>query len=327
MPFMKFIPSVYELKLTTVSLYTDTSKEIKVGVGTVFNYSATTLYNRLISEFRAEIYDHKISIELIVPPHSTLLKPSEIRLNGIFYWDDIPVTNLRIKIDDSQNKLLSIKATLFTFYGNSYKSNLEAIQTTAGENDISCPLFANDEQSVCAHFPNAYKLYKIKDDDDVEISLHFFDVNKTPNWKNVVLPFECRPKEGQRQFRNYSCPDFYKIEKDKLSPSHFSFRSENLGVELIRYDYTLPCFFGGHPVERLSFFVENNNINDCHYIELKLIEAKKYSVDALRNFIHNILVEYNDDIEVTCEGIKTQSHYYVIDDDKIVRIFYSLSIN
>ena len=323
MPFMKFIPSVYELKLTTISLYTDTSKEMKVGVGTVFNYSATTLYNRFVSEFRTEIYDHKISIELIVPPHSTLLKPSEIRLNGIFYWDDIPVTNLRIKIDDSQNKLLSIKATLFTFYGNSYKSNLEAIQTTAGENSISHPLFTNNEQSVCAHFPNAYKLYKIKEDDDVEISLQFFNSDKKPHWIDVVLPLECRPQEGQRQFNDYSCPDFYKIGKNKLSPSHFSFRNASLNVELVRYDYALPCFFAGHPVEKLSFVVENNNINNCRYIELKLVEAEKYTVEALRNFLYNELAQYNEDIEVTCEGVKTQSHYYTIDDDRIVRVFYS----
>ncbi len=322
MPYSKFIPSVYELKLTTISLYTDVSKEVRVSVGTNFYYSATALYNRFISEFRTEIYDHKVSVELIIPVRSTPLNPSEIRFNGIFYWDDIPVTNLRIKIDDSQHKLLSIRATLFTFYGNSYKSNLEAIQKTAGENSISRPLFTNNENSLCLHFPNAFKLYKIREDDNVGISLHFFDFETKPYWKNVVLPLECRPNEGQRQFNDYSCPDFYKIGKSKFVPSHFSFGDENLNVQLVRYDYNIPCFFGGHPVEKLSFFVEDNDINNCRYIELRLIEAEKYSVEALRDFLYNELSKYNEKVELSCNGIRTHLHSYVILDDKRIRIYY-----
>ena len=88
-------------------------------------------------------------------------------LQGLFYWDNIPVTNINIVFDALSCSITSIQSVLFTFMGNAYMSNLGGIHR-AMKTPAVCQLHTEDS-CLTVDFGTAVKTYK-KDKTDVLIS-------------------------------------------------------------------------------------------------------------------------------------------------------------
>lgn len=237
------------------------------------------------------------------------------KLFGLFYWDNIPVYDIYIFLDEDTLEITHISAKLFTFMGNKYLSDLEGIRSLCksfGDPVDTVPPY-NKGNTISSHFINAKKEYT-KQENCVYISLEILDGPPT-NLRIIeeVFPIELR-KETSRSLLPLSCSLFKQIYKHcDAVPSEF-------GSNIISY-YKIDnlTFLGNFPVQEIRFHASGKY---CDYIEIFLKDKDCYTFEEVHSIITSVFKENGINWTDTDNKrfICTNGELVFIDEDNIITI-------
>lgn len=154
---MKFFKSY-----TTISSYPNKDISFQFDVDKQ-RFDCKTLISELQDIFKNSIKAGKLNFEII---ENSICK--SVKIKGIVFWDDIPVTNLSFNFDKLEKYVLAIDADYFTFRGSD--EAFEECNKIEHEKDYPEMLFENQnfkatERTFTLHHINTAKVFMINDSD------------------------------------------------------------------------------------------------------------------------------------------------------------------
>lgn len=305
----------YTLEQTHISLYTDKDIELVI----FFNQSnyPTEVIDEFNRTFKKDIDASKIKSYLIEHPANAAL--TVWVLEGLFYWDGIPISNITITFDVTSCAIVSMRAEYFTFLGNQHTSNLKGIHENI-KSPFEC-LNYEENLALFTNYTNAVRIYR-KDNKSVFISL-FIHKSKhvTKISKNIPFGFEVCSPFKEKIFLPFSC-NCLTVSDIKPLCDYIDNSNSNASYWKLRY----PVFIGAHPVDEIRFYTKTDNEDNTktfQKIELLLTNRSTFpSVSLMADYFHIILKENcsslvarNEDGEFSCSG-----HTIKITDDNIVEV-------
>ena len=163
-----------ELIKKSIALASYPDKTKKLTVGLLFNPSCAELKGMFRATFKDDIQAGKLTLQEMQGDNIITLV-----INGIIYWDDVPVTNLYIQYKkDATNKEYGINlvcATLFTFFGKDVISECLNMGSSASVHNLQKNLhYSNKEElsSVSVSWVNALKRFTKTNSSNINIFLH-----------------------------------------------------------------------------------------------------------------------------------------------------------
>ncbi len=288
---MSVLKSPYILTHTNIS-----SRDKTTGI--TFNLSPTVNHQYNIQEdfrqvFKRDFEQGKVRDEFDDSKNEPLGKI--YKLFGLFYWDNIPVYDIYIFLNEDTLEITHISAKLFTFMGNNYLSNLEGIRGLCKSfgNPIDTIPPYNAKNTISSHFANAKKEYT-KRENCVYVSLEMFDSPPTDlHLIKEVFPVELR-KESSRSLLHISCSLFKQI-RSFCSPVMDDFGTNTI----LYYKINQLTFLGDFPIEEIRFYVFDNH---CNYIDIFLKDKEKYTLDEIRSIITTVFKENSTEWTNTDNG-------------------------
>lgn len=278
--------------------------------------SGKTPHNPSLSDiiqnfFKKEIASGKVNCRI-----NRTVDTTSIKLQGLFFWDTIPVQDIAIYIANKNNLIRSIQANLFTFRGNAYTSDLLGIHKS-GDTSITGRASVRKNE-IYVNYTNAVKCYQQGNNDATIISMIiWYDKLEYSLETYTMLPTEVRDEFGRYNFNLSikSIPNWIRNE--------CQFKKNDGATDYRKYYYRLllPVFINDKPIEELYIYIDSKKTKILG-IDIFLIDKEEYKKEEIFAILEKTMNQYGNLVFANKEngGYSYLGQFLTVDDNNVITI-------